>query len=192
MSPRPIDVRRVRAGLARLQALLDAHPELREPEAQARLTAWLEKEQDTMTVRKGKPKGDEKARARVQRLRQRRKEQGWQPYELWLPPHSAGLLAKLKQPGEALHNTVSRALRALQAQDANGEQAVTSNVTSSFSGDAVSYDERRAALLARLQAMQAEGLTLQEIANRLNSEGEPTLSHKGTWKKGTVSNLLKE
>jgi hypothetical protein len=121
MSPRPIDLQRVREGLARLQALFEDHPELREPEAQARLTAWLEKEQDTMAVRKGKPKGDEKARARVQRLRQRRKEQGWQPYELWLPPDSAALLAELKQPGEALHETVGRALAALQ--DAKARQA---------------------------------------------------------------------
>jgi hypothetical protein len=120
MSPRPIDLRRVRAGLARLDALLAAHPELREPEAQARLTAWLEKEQCTMTLRKGKPKGDEKARARVQRLRERRKQAGWQPYELWLPPDTATLLTTLKKSGEALHDTVGRALRALDAQDRQG------------------------------------------------------------------------
>jgi hypothetical protein len=120
MSPRPIDLRRVKQGLARLQALFDAHPELREPEAQARLTAWLEQEQRAMTPRKGKPKGDEKARARVQRLRERRKQAGWQPYELWLPPDTAALLTELKQPGEALHSTVGRALRALQAQDRQG------------------------------------------------------------------------
>jgi hypothetical protein len=40
--------------------------------------------------------------------------------------------------------------------------------------------------------MQAEGLSLQAIADQLNSEGVPTLSHRGTWKKGTVYNLLKE
>jgi hypothetical protein len=120
MSPRPIDLQRIREGLARLDALLKAHPELREPEAQARLTAWLKKEQRTMTSRKGKPKGDEKARARVQRLRERRKQAGWQPYELWLPPDTAMLLTQLKQSGEALHDTVGRALRALHAQDRQG------------------------------------------------------------------------
>jgi hypothetical protein len=116
MSPRPIDLRRVREGLARLEALFAAHPELREPEAQARLMAWLEKEPRPMTPRKGKPKGDAKARARVQRLRERRKQAGWQPYELWLPPDTATLLTQLKEPGEALHDTVGRALQALQAQ----------------------------------------------------------------------------
>jgi hypothetical protein len=120
MSPKPIDLRRVRAGLARLDALLDTYPELREPEAQARLTAWLAQEQRTMTSRKGKPRGDEKARARVQRLRERRKEQGWHAFELWLAPDTATLLTQLKQPGEALHDIVRRALLALQAQDTQG------------------------------------------------------------------------
>jgi hypothetical protein len=52
--------------------------------------------------------------------------------------------------------------------------------------------ESKAAILTRLRTMQAEGLSLQAMANRLNSEGVPTLSHQGTWKKGTVYNLLKE
>ncbi len=42
------------------------------------------------------------------------------------------------------------------------------------------------------RAMQAEGLSLQAIANQLNAEGVPTLSCRRSWKKGTVSNLLKE
>jgi hypothetical protein len=48
----------------------------------------------------------------------------------------------------------------------------------------------KAAVLQRLQAMQAEGLSLQKIADRLNNEGVPTLSGRGTWQKGTVGNLL--
>lgn len=115
MSPRSIDLQRARV---RLEALVDAYPELREPEAQARLTAWLEKEQRTMTGRKGKPKGDTTAGARMQRMRERRKQAGWQPYELWLPPDTAAVLAQLKQPGESLHDVVHRALLALQAQEA--------------------------------------------------------------------------
>ena len=38
--------------------------------------------------------------------------------------------------------------------------------------------------------MQAEGLSLQAIVNKLNAEGVPTLSGKGRWQKGTVENLL--
>jgi hypothetical protein len=33
-------------------------------------------------------------------------------------------------------------------------------------------------------------LSLQAIANQLNAEGIPTLSGRGTWKKGTIGNLL--
>ncbi len=49
---------------------------------------------------------------------------------------------------------------------------------------------KKAELLKRLRAMQAEGLSLQAIANRLNAEGVPTLSGKGSWQKGTIGNLL--
>jgi hypothetical protein len=73
-----------------------------------------------MTQAKGQKTGDVKARARVQRLRERRKQAGWQPYELWLPPDTAAVLAQLKQPGESLHDVVHRALLALQAQDGQG------------------------------------------------------------------------
>jgi hypothetical protein len=42
----------------------------------------------------------------------------------------------------------------------------------------------------RLRMLQAEGLSLQAIANRLNKDGIPTLSGKGRWQKGTIGNLL--
>jgi Arc/MetJ-type ribon-helix-helix transcriptional regulator len=52
---RPIDLPRVRHGLARLDALLAAHPELRAPAAQARLSAWLAQEsRQVMTKHTGK------------------------------------------------------------------------------------------------------------------------------------------
>lgn len=50
--------------------------------------------------------------------------------------------------------------------------------------------DHKTAILTRLRAMQAKGLSLQAIANRLNSEGIPTLSGKGRWQKGTIGNLL--
>jgi hypothetical protein len=51
-------------------------------------------------------------------------------------------------------------------------------------------NDQRTAVLRRLQAMQAEGLSLQKIADRLNADGVPTLSGKGHWQKGTIGNLL--
>jgi Recombinase len=50
--------------------------------------------------------------------------------------------------------------------------------------------EPKAAVLQRLKALQAEGLSLQKMADRLNHEGVPTLSGKGRWQKGTIGNLL--
>ncbi len=50
----------------------------------------------------------------------------------------------------------------------------------------------RAQLVSRVRAMYAEGLSMQAIANQLNDVGVPTISGKGRWQKGTVSNLLAE
>ena len=119
MSPRPIDLRRVQQGLARLDAVLKAHPELREPEAQARLTAWLGQEQGMMIPEKrtGRQTGDVKTRARMQRLREKRKQAGWQQHEIWLDPDTVARVARVKRPSESLHNVIRRALLALEAGD---------------------------------------------------------------------------
>jgi hypothetical protein len=50
----------------------------------------------------------------------------------------------------------------------------------------------KAEVLLRIRELQAAGLSLQKIADHFNNKGVPTLSGKGTWKEGTVSNLLKE
>ena len=138
-----------------------------------------------------KKKGDPRTRERVSRLRAERRRAGWQQAEVWFDSGTAALLAQLRQPGEALHEVVRRALQALQAQDAHGDQVVTSNVTSSFSVDTLNYEVRLPALMARLWAMADEGLSHQKMANRLNAEREPTLSRRGQWQAGTVGKLLK-
>jgi excisionase family DNA binding protein len=68
----------------------------------------------------------------------------------------------------------------------------TDHGTPSSLPPSVSSDLRKPALVQRIRAMKAQGLSLQKIANQLNAEGELTLSHRGTWKKGTVGNLLAE
>jgi uncharacterized coiled-coil protein SlyX len=50
---------------------------------------------------------------------------------------------------------------------------------------------KKAAVLQRLRAMQAEGLGPQAIAERLNADGVPTLRGEGRWHRGTIGNLLK-
>jgi excisionase family DNA binding protein len=56
--------------------------------------------------------------------------------------------------------------------------------------DLIDPQQRKAALVARLRALQAQGLSLQAIATQLNVEGVPTISGKGRWQKGTIGNLL--
>ena len=48
----------------------------------------------------------------------------------------------------------------------------------------------RSAIRGRYRIRQAEGRSLQTMANRLNEEGVPTLSGRGHWQKGTIANLL--
>lgn len=49
----------------------------------------------------------------------------------------------------------------------------------------------RADLLSRLMAMHDEGMTLQEMADRLNAEGEPTLFGGDTWWPSSVRTALR-
>jgi hypothetical protein len=49
----------------------------------------------------------------------------------------------------------------------------------------------KAAIVARLQAMKAQGMSLQAMASQLTAAGIPTLSGKGSWRKGTVGKLLR-
>jgi hypothetical protein len=134
-----------------------------------------------MAARTGRSKGDDKTRARVQRLRERRKQAGWQPYELWLDPATSALLIELKQPREAVHALVRRALRTLAQVEQGGD-----------AGDAVSPVQRKARILPRLLAWRADGLSHQAMADRFNAEEVPTLSGRGRWQAGTIGKLLKQ
>jgi transcriptional regulator with XRE-family HTH domain len=56
----------------------------------------------------------------------------------------------------------------------------------------LSPQARKAAMLAQLQQMKTAGMTLQAMANRLNTEGVPTLSGRRRWQPGAIGNLLAE
>lgn len=53
-------------------------------------------------------------RAHQQRYRERRRQIGAKPYDLWLTPEGQVLVCTLPQPGERLEAIVMRALQALQ------------------------------------------------------------------------------
>jgi hypothetical protein len=95
---------------------------------------------------------------------------------VWLP---TALVDELRQPDESMNAFLARALEALRQQAPGAVPPA-----------ALAQAARKAAVVARLRALKAEGLSLQAIANRLNAEGEPTLSGRRVWQKGTVGDLL--
>jgi uncharacterized protein YcbX len=137
-------------------------------------------------------------RERMQRLRQRREARGEKAAVIWFTPAGYARLNRLRRNGENMSQVVDRGLEALDQEHAPGPYTVTTDVsiddmnsTTHHTAD-MSYAQRRPALVQRIRTMTAEGLSTQIIANRLNAEGVPTLSGRGTWKKGTIGNLLAE
>jgi excisionase family DNA binding protein len=92
---------------------------------------------------------------------------------------------------ERLERTVEQAIdRAVDQVVERLAERLTAQLSERSGRSPPAISEPKAALLQRLRAMQAEGLSLQAIANRLNGEGVPTLSGKAHWQKGTIGNLL--
>jgi excisionase family DNA binding protein len=95
-------------------------------------------------------------------------------------------LAALVQP------TPRPVLVAPVAQEVEADADAEPEAHPHLTPDLIDPQQRRAALVGRLQALRAKGLTLREIAMQMNVEGVPTISGKGQWQAGTVGNLLQE
>jgi hypothetical protein len=117
--------------------------------------------------------------ARKRRYRQRRRARGTKAYEVWLPEH---LVDELRQPDETMNAFVARALTALQ-QQAPGAMPVAVGTP---------QQQRKAAIMPRLRAMRAQGMSHQAIATTLTAEWVPTISGRGNWTSGAVGKLLAE
>jgi hypothetical protein len=101
-----------------------------------------------------------------------------------------GILPLLKQITSALPRDITGYLTseevtapALPARTPPPSRTHTPAIPTRAHGD-------KAEVLKRIREMKAAELSLQAIANRLNTEGVPTLSGKGRWQKGTIGNLL--
>jgi hypothetical protein len=111
---------------------------------------------------------------------------------------SRQLVTLLRAPDETLKALLIRALEALLSREMKLPETLpetlpkTLPVTAPLTPTVVTLQARKAALVARLQAMRADGLSLRAIASQLNSERVPTLSGRGHWLAGTVGNLLAE
>jgi excisionase family DNA binding protein len=104
--------------------------------------------------------------------------------------------AMVDRLGERLERSVERALeRALERvierlAERRAREAVPAVDVRPLRPSSAAAPPDKSDILARLRAMQAEGLSLQAIANQLNAEDVPTLSGKGRWQKGTIAKLL--
>jgi hypothetical protein len=139
---------------------------------------------------------------RMQRLRARRIAQGERPVELWLDPESHQRLLRLSDlTRDPFKQVIQVALAVLEAQGhvhtpppppsaLSDALSDTPERTSALPTAGMSYEQRKAAVIQWIRARKNEGLSLQTIANRLNAEGIPTLTGRGSWQKGTVGNLL--
>lgn len=67
---------------------------------------------------------------RQRRRRERRRESGTKPYEVWLDTQGHALLEEVRQPGEPLGTLVTRVLTALKRVTSNGAAANHGAVTS--------------------------------------------------------------
>lgn len=150
------------------------------------------------------------ATARKQRLRDKRRAEGMKAYEVWLDTDGQARLVTLRQPGESVDAVISRALVALERLIVHGTShapSVPSHVPShetSAASHVPSHEQdaeppapalltpqaRKAELVTRLQQMQAQGMSLRAMAAALNAAGVPTISGRGQWIAGTISNLL--
>lgn len=104
--------------------------------------------------------------------------------------HMAGIMEQLErtieQAVERLERSQTQASNLAAEHRTDHPPAPTPLAAPPATHSAASKD----AILDRIRAMQMAGLSLQAIANRLNTEGVPTLSGKGRWQKGTIGNLL--
>jgi DNA invertase Pin-like site-specific DNA recombinase len=109
------------------------------------------------------------------------------------PAVLADMMARLNQMFagfERLERLVEHTLERLERSQAQAIAQGSAPTIRQRERSTSAHTDHKAALLQRLRAMQAEGLSLQAIANRLNNEQVPTLSGKGRWQKGTIGNLL--
>ncbi|MGH8058890.1 MAG: hypothetical protein ACREOH_16910 [Candidatus Entotheonellia bacterium] len=89
---------------------------------------------------------------RMQRLRAKRKGQGEQAMEVWFDRVSQDHLVRVRRPGESVSAVVRRALAVLAAQEATGQQRVTSD-TPERNAPPVPRDAVEAALVGLVQAL---------------------------------------
>ena len=133
-------------------------------------------------------RGNPSDRERQQKLRDRRKAQGWRRITVWLSPEQAGRLETLG--GDAwLGRTVKALLGRAVAEPRRGKQSAlfdapgpvsdsggefSTTVKKGGAGDFPNAIKGDAAALVEADSLKAQGLSWGEIARRWNAEGRRT------------------
>lgn len=117
-------------------------------------------------------------RERQQKLRDRRKADGWRRITVWLNPEQAGRLETLGD--DWLGRTVKQLLGdALQERRPAPATPKVSDTTGDFSGAikkaAFMTPADKAALMAEVDSLLAQGLSSHAIARKFNAEGRRTV-----------------
>ena len=135
----------------------------------------------TPTRRQDKP-GD---RERQQKLRDRRKADGWRRVSIWLSPEQVATLETLG--GDAWLGRTVKTLLGRAVADPSKPPAPVSDSSGEFSatvkkGDALKKPkaafmtpEAKAALMVEVDSLLAQGLSSHAIARKFNAEGRRTV-----------------
>ena len=136
----------------------------------------------TPTRRQDKP-GD---RERQQKLRDRRKAQGWRRITVWLSPEQAGRLETLGGDdwlGRTVKQLLGDALQERRPAPATPKVSDTRPAPVPKVSDTAKTDKKRAfmtpedkaALMAEVDSLLSQGLSSHAIARKFNAEGRRTV-----------------
>jgi len=149
-------------------AILRDHPEIRERTARLLIANPSPAELHALQPGQGRDRHD--STPRKTRLRERRRQAGWQNYLIWLTPEGQAAMQALRYAGETTDAFFNRALVTMQALSESSP--VPSPIQPSHreqAGDEQHPDmsrvQRKASLIKRLRELKAQGMSLQSIAN---------------------------
>lgn len=149
---------------------------------------------------------DQTAVERVQRYRQRKREEAQRHIGkvllrgVYVSPAASAMLAIISEQYGDPSEAVEEAIRQLHAQHyrrVSSDVPVTSRSdrpkpTPRGHAPEPGQADRRAALVRRIKELHAGGETANAIASRLNREGEATLTGRGQWRHKLVQALIDE
>ena len=126
-----------------------------------------------------------KSAERQKAYQEQMKAEGRKRITCWITNEAYQELEKnRKESGDNTGDIISNSL-------INNNKNVNSNGIQNVTVPRGTLDIEREELIAKIEQMKSQGMTLQQVADQLNSKGIKTPSGRGQWKKHTVDNLMK-